>query len=322
MEHSKSITTTDVEPKIEPAETFGIADDSLDAIGPPSVGSDNIPAPVPTVVSSTSVSTPVSTKKPKHKGKLVTGYIVYSSEVRKDRAQNNPDCTFGDISRMVGNEWRNMTAQEKQYWEEKASKSNEESAAKYAEEHGCSSPIPQAPQTFQAFLTAEPIPNQLFECCWEKCDYQFEDPMDCVDHCIAENSGHVNTYYKEPPISKNGETDYTCMWRGCIRKKKQNIIPFTHLQRLIKHVREVHIIKSGRVVFPHDRNKNYTPSKKNQVAIATSQPPPTPQMQSPVAGNTNAAPQQQQQAVQQPQQQVQTIQGTKFVKSFDHSIID
>lgn len=242
----------DQDVKTENADVLGINEDSIDVPDMPTTSAEVAPVTSSTV--STNLSTPVSTKKPKYKGKLVTGYIVYSSEVRKDRAANNPDCSFGDISRMVGNEWRNMTAQEKQYWEEKASRSNEESAAKYAEEHGCSSPVPQ-PQTFQSFLTADPVPNQVFECCWDTCDYQFEDPIDCVEHCISEGHGHVSTYYKEPPRSKTGEIDYTCMWRNCIRKIKKNTIPFTHLQRLLKHVREVHIIKSGRIVMPHDRSK-------------------------------------------------------------------
>lgn len=248
LEHGKSGNTvnptTEIEPKTEPTEIYGVMEDSLDG-GPPSVGSD-MPTASPAASQATvHPATPISTKKPKHKGKLVSGYILYSSEVRKDRAQNNPDCSFGDISRMVGNEWRNMSAQEKQYWEEKASRSNEESALKYAEEHGCSSPAPQS----QSIFTTEPLPNQIFECGWDKCDWQFEDPMDCFDHCIAEGSGHVQTALKA-----SGDKEFTCLWRGCLRMKK-NAQPFPHLQRLVKHVREVHINKSGRIVMPADRSK-------------------------------------------------------------------
>lgn len=160
LEHIKVNTDTDV--KIEAvSEVLGIEEDSIDATD----AHTNHPEVIPTTpaTSSTNISTPV-TKNKKYKGKLVTGYIVYSSEVRKERAANNPDCSFGDISRMVGNEWRNMTAQEKQFWEEKAARCNEESAARYAEEHGCSSPANVQPLTFQGFLTAEPVPNQVFEC--------------------------------------------------------------------------------------------------------------------------------------------------------------
>lgn len=233
----------DTDVKTETSEILGIAEDSMDG-GPPSVSSDI----VATVSVATPQATPVSIKVKKAKSKLVTGYILYSSEVRKDRAQNNPDFSFGDISRMVGNEWRNMPANEKQLWEEKASKSNEESAIKFAEENGgCPSPAPPSTSIF----LAEPQPNQVFECCWDKCDWQFEDPLDCFDHCIAENTGHVQTHY----ANQSGvEVEYLCMWRNCLRMKKSTPA-FPQLQRLIKHVREVHINKAGRIVPVGERSK-------------------------------------------------------------------
>lgn len=36
--------------------------------------------------------------------KIVTGYILYSGDVRKGIAADNPTCSFGEVSRMVGNE--------------------------------------------------------------------------------------------------------------------------------------------------------------------------------------------------------------------------
>jgi len=36
----------------------------------------------------------------------VTGYILYSSDVRRSVAANHPDSSFGEISRIVGNEVR------------------------------------------------------------------------------------------------------------------------------------------------------------------------------------------------------------------------
>lgn len=193
-----------------------------------------------------------SKSKEKYKNR-VTGYIVYSKEMRAVRCSTNPNCSFGGISRMIGNEWRNMSAQDKQYWEEKASKLNEEKAIKYAEEHGLSSPALQ-PELFQSFLTADPLPNQVFECCWDKCDYQFEDPIDCVEHCISQSQGHVK--HEDPPRNGiTGVTDYTCKWRNCIRQTKRNIIPFTRLPQLLKHVRLVHIMKCGKLVPPQYRSK-------------------------------------------------------------------
>lgn len=85
--------------------------------------------------------------------KLVTGYILYSSEVRKQVVQNNPESTFGDISRIVGNEWRSLPAGEKQAWEERAAKCNEENALKMQENDNCASPAPM--------LQLAPLPDQV-----------------------------------------------------------------------------------------------------------------------------------------------------------------
>lgn len=75
------------------------------------------------------------------KNKVVTGYILYSREVRKQVVQNNPESTFGDISRIVGSEWKSLPTNEKQMWEERASKLNEENKAAASEEQ-CGSPAP------------------------------------------------------------------------------------------------------------------------------------------------------------------------------------
>lgn len=72
---------------------------------------------------------------------MVTGYILYSRHVRRQVVQNNPESNFGEISRLVGNEWRSLPASEKQAWEEKASKLNEETKALLLDEP-CASPAP------------------------------------------------------------------------------------------------------------------------------------------------------------------------------------
>lgn len=47
---------------------------------------------------SQAAATPASSKKKKEqKQKIVTGYILYSSEVRKAIVANNPESTFGKI---------------------------------------------------------------------------------------------------------------------------------------------------------------------------------------------------------------------------------
>lgn len=172
MKQIPTMTTMEVDHHIKNEPEMLLMEDSLD--GGPSIGSDIVPtslsSPPPVLmtqshqqhgnhVNVSTAATPVTVKKKEKekKGKLVTGYILYSSEVRKDRAQSNPDCSFGDISRLVGNEWRSLPAFERQIWEEKAQKCNEENAIKFAEETGC----PVSPAPAQSFFTTEPLPNQV-----------------------------------------------------------------------------------------------------------------------------------------------------------------
>lgn len=172
MKHVQPMTTMEIDHHIKNEPELLLMEDSLD--GGPSIGSDIVPtsllsSPPPVVMTQThqlgnhtivpTATTPITVKKKEKekKGKLVTGYILYSSEVRKDRAQSNPDCSFGDISRLVGNEWRSLPAFERQIWEEKAQKCNEENAIKFAEETGC----PVSPAPAQSFFTTEPLPNQV-----------------------------------------------------------------------------------------------------------------------------------------------------------------
>lgn len=39
----------------------------------------------------------------------------------------------------------------------------------------------------------------VYECCWDNCDWQFEDMTDCIDHCIAEQNGHVQSSFANAP---------------------------------------------------------------------------------------------------------------------------
>ncbi|XP_058792072.1 protein polybromo-1 isoform X2 [Phymastichus coffea] len=216
---------------------FGVCEDSLDA--PPSVGS----AEAQPVLSN--IQTPVSSKKKTPGKKLVTGYILYSSKMRTTVTQNNPDSTFGEISRLVGNEWRKLPPLEKTMWEERANKLNEEGGQ--IRGSGSSQDV-------------------VYECCWENCDYQFEDMADCIEHSVAEQSGHVQNYF-----ANANDMEYQCQWRGCGRLKK-SVPPFPSVQRLARHVKEVHILKSnGRIIPPSERSRNFVAMKgsSNSVPMET-----------------------------------------------------
>ncbi|XP_023319103.1 protein polybromo-1 isoform X2 [Trichogramma pretiosum] len=261
LSHNKSTGSTssqyemDGSPFTTKMETdvLGIGDDSLDA--PPSVSS------VDTQPVLSNSHTPVTSKKKTPGRKVLTGYIMYSSKMRTTITQNNPDSTFGEISRMVGNEWRKLTPAEKSMWEERASKLNDEGG-----------PV-------RGTLSANQMQDIIFECCWDNCDYQFEDMADCIEHSVAEQGGHVQTFFNNTGeylflnIFNNSEKkpsscdifyldiEYQCQWRGCGRMKKP-VPPFPSVQRLARHVKEVHILKSnGKYLPPVERSKNFVPSK-------------------------------------------------------------
>lgn len=48
------------------------------------------------------------------------GYLVFASESRKRLIKDNPGIPFGEMSRMIGDQWRRLTATERDKYEEKA----------------------------------------------------------------------------------------------------------------------------------------------------------------------------------------------------------
>lgn len=270
--HTQMVTTDEIfffrrpiNPPKDCKDEFGIIDDSID--GPPSIGSDMLvtASPIPSSALGTPGNPGGTGKKDKKAGKkLVTGYILYSSEHRKGICASNPDCTFGEVSRIVGNEWRSLPDHEKAAWEQRASKINEENAAKYAAEFGGDSNCPSpAPGKSDGPVVQEIMPNHVYECCWDKCDYQFEDPFDCMEHAVTDVTGCV---YKS--FMKATEQEFSCIWRGCARLRR-NMPPFPHMQRLVKHVREVHLTKTpGKMVTPSERSKNFVFAKRQSITQA------------------------------------------------------
>ncbi|XP_070490387.1 protein polybromo-1 isoform X4 [Chironomus tepperi] len=257
---------------------FGMTEDSMDT----DIGSDgfalNTSSPIPTTVLSTPASTskrPAAFTGGKSGKKVITGYILYSSEVRKAKVLENPECKFGDISRMIGDEWRALPQNERRQWEDRASAINEQNASKYAEEMalnggretGKDSPIANSSMALtpnQLSMQHEFVQNQVFECCWDKCDYQFEDPGDALEHTITDSNGCVQRHFQQL-AAQNEPIVYHCLWRNCIRARR-NQPPLPNIQRLMKHVREVHVVKApGKIVQPQDRGKNYVASTRRHL---------------------------------------------------------
>ncbi|XP_076317275.1 protein polybromo isoform X4 [Tachypleus tridentatus] len=205
--------------------------------------------------------TPVSTtKKTKSVKRIVTGYILFACEVRKRVVTANPDRTFGEISRLIGAEWRNLPAATKAEYEERAQKQNEEMAAKETTESGPQSPASGHGDNKSSNLAGgEKGENTVYECSWDSCDHQFEDLQDLIDHLLTEPNGHVHLTYKG---AKGKEGEYQCLWTNCSRIKK-GVPPFPSFQRLLRHLKEVHLKTSSKQVLPENRNRNFLPSQRN-----------------------------------------------------------
>ncbi|XP_068230522.1 protein polybromo-1 isoform X3 [Palaemon carinicauda] len=226
---------------------------------------DSMDGPPPSVASVDSGATTI-TPKPLKKAptgkqfqqmtgkKQMTGYILFSAEIRKSITQKNPNANFGEISRLVGIEWKCLMESDRKVYEDRAHQLNLESAEKALSGNG-----PYSPQTPQASTPDLPLPNNpdvVFECLWETCDYMFEDLLDLSDHLLLEPSGHVH---------KVGQV-FECGWRGCSRHKKSSLAPFPMVQRLMRHVREIHIQKNtGRIIQHCDRSRNFVASSRRSL---------------------------------------------------------
>lgn len=200
------------------------------------------------------VATPALKKAKVHR-KIITGYILFASEVRKQVCIDNPDCGFGDISRIIGQEWKRLPVDTKQVYERKAQKQNEASKeqAKLQAEANAAAELqhgPRSPQTINE-------ENYVYECRWEKCDFQCEEQQDLLDHLVQEPNGHIHKHYAS--FKDKDSAVYQCLIKGCSRVKKGGI-PFPTMQRLVRHLREIHVYKQQpRQILPENRSRNFMP---------------------------------------------------------------
>ncbi|KPM06091.1 polybromo-1-like protein [Sarcoptes scabiei] len=212
---------------------------------------------IPNVATPSSIPSTINNFKKKTSKRLVTGYIIFASEVRRSVVEANPECSFGDISRIIGNQWKVLTPDQKNEYEQRAAKQNQEVKEQAAAEKALQESLgPCSPA-----IAGQSMENGVFECHWaNKCDYQFEDAQDLFDHLTAEPNGHVWISYADVKDKEHGE--FQCMFHGCGRVKK-GAAPFPNIQRLIRHCKEVHINKHiPKYVDPEKRSRNYIPSSK------------------------------------------------------------
>ncbi|XP_062316377.1 protein polybromo-1 [Osmerus eperlanus] len=108
-------------------------------------------------------STPKSmkglSKKEGSKRKInMSGYILFSSEMRAVIKARHPDFSFGELSRLVGTEWRNLEAPKKAEYEERAGKVAEQQERERAAQQQAS---PRAGTPVGALMGVVPPPTPM-----------------------------------------------------------------------------------------------------------------------------------------------------------------
>ncbi|XP_078668227.1 protein polybromo-1-like isoform X1 [Branchiostoma floridae x Branchiostoma belcheri] len=210
-------------------------------------------------------STPV--KAPKAK-RPPSGYILFSSEMRATLKKQNPNYAFGEISRIVGMEWKNLSAAQKAVYEERA---QQQSSGQNDDE----SPYPASPASGHSSSRSDPL-LLVWECLWEGCDYQYESEKDLVAH-LLETSGHLKP--------EGEQQEYFCYWAGCPRSRVKKSLPFPNISGMKRHVREVHVKTSSRQIPLSQRSRNYVPYQPGYQASPSQSPRPfTPQGSGAVLG--------------------------------------
>lgn len=164
--------------KADTSEFLDINEDSMDieSLLPEAVVTSS-PAPqrTPTIGSPAPSTAADNTEKIPRRSKTVTGFILFQSQYRRQRHEENPGRAFGEVSRMLGEEWKNLSSTKRAFWKDKALKANEEARAQFQQDHpllflnhtprtshGESTPR-EGPTGVQMFnnIRENPTPNQV-----------------------------------------------------------------------------------------------------------------------------------------------------------------
>ncbi|XP_037653875.1 protein polybromo-1 isoform X3 [Choloepus didactylus] len=111
---------------------------------------------------STPKSVKGSAKKEGSKRKInMSGYILFSSEMRAVIKAQHPDYSFGELSRLVGTEWRNLETAKKAEYEERAAKVAEQQERERAAQQQQPSASPRAGTPVGALMGVVPPPTPM-----------------------------------------------------------------------------------------------------------------------------------------------------------------
>ncbi|KAK8757873.1 hypothetical protein V5799_004495, partial [Amblyomma americanum] len=183
--------------------------------------------------------------------------------------------------------WRNLQAPQKADYEERASRLN-------LSQEDTNDSLPQSPASSSAHggggggagggessrdatrsslstgsVTPAPgdfatLSTTVYECQWDGCDASYDNQQDLCDHLAQDPNGQVYQSY----LGFKDNNEFQCLWANCPRVKKQ-VPPFPSIQKLLRHVREVHVKVAGRIVMPDVKNRNLMLSRKNVGSPAT-----------------------------------------------------
>ncbi|KAL1241357.1 Protein polybromo-1 [Trichinella spiralis] len=194
-----------------------------------------------TISSTTATTTPTTTttvrvdtpSTPKLTSRSKSGYILFSAVIRKRIMAENPECSFGHISKIVGAEWKKLSEEEKKKYEEEAQKIAEERE--------------KADQLTGGRLQLLPGQIRVYCCKWRDCDYQFDTVEQLNEHITSMHTSQ---------ILEGSDNQYVCMWLTCSKYRKEGR-PFPSLARLHRHIKEKHMPQSVKCLFPQNLGKHY-----------------------------------------------------------------
>ncbi|VDM60949.1 unnamed protein product [Angiostrongylus costaricensis] len=172
--------------------------------------------------------------QPKLTAKSKSGYILFSAEIRKRIMHENPDSGFGEVSKIVGIEWKKLSDDQKRQYEVRAeyiaSERAKQEAARAASEK-----------------SLQPGQIRIYQCRWINCDSQFDSENGLYEHIVQHHTSQ---------IIMDSEQQYVCMWVTCVRNRKEGK-PFPSLPRLHRHMKEKHLSSSVKSVYPNQIGRNF-----------------------------------------------------------------
>ncbi|KAK6057678.1 HMG box [Cooperia oncophora] len=139
--------------------------------------------------------------QPKLTAKSKSGYILFSAEIRKRIMHENPDSGFGEVSKIVGIEWKKLSDDQKRQYEVRAeyiaSERAKQEAARAATEK-----------------SLQPGQMRIYQCKWINCDSQFDSENGLYEHIVQHHTSQ---------IIMDSEQQYVCMWEKHIGTSMKSV---------------------------------------------------------------------------------------------------